>query len=360
MSKLAIIGDMHLGVKGGNQVFLDFQFWWLEEALKKMQAMGIDTVIQTGDMFDVRKFMHINVMSAVIHRLPELLKLYGIKDWFVYAGNHDTFLRDSNDICALDILHHLSTDDCVFQVVKDDVWRLDFGNQAMIAFVPWLNKNNQERLLKSIKPDTDYVFGHFEMMGMPMVAGGASCEHGLDVKHFSQYKRVISGHFHTVSQSLNVTMVGTPYHLNWNDTLDGNNRGFWVLDVETDELTLVKNEDHMTLFSVLEYDPEEKYDDGFFKPYEGNLVKVIVKEKPEPKHYKKFTDLLSKANLIDYKIIDQTIIEVEKVEISEEVLQLDTLTAMEAFIDGQSDEFLKDDVKKLAREIYVEVLSGVE
>lgn len=362
MSKIAVIGDMHLGIKAGNQYFLDFMFWWLEEALKKMQAQGVNTIIQTGDFFDTRAYIKLNVLHKVIHDFKPLLLKYGIKMWYTYAGNHDLFLRDSNEICSTDILELLWTDDDIqFVVTKNHTMMIETAEPdfSKIVLVPWINKNNEDHLLNGIPDDTDYVFGHFDMIGMPMVPGGAFCEHGMEIKRFKKYKRVISGHFHTISSHLNCTMVGTPYHLNWGDTMDGNNRGFWVLDTDTDEFTLNKNDDHMTLFSVLEYDPKETYDEKFLAPYEGTLVKVIIKEKPEAKHYKKFLELLSKTKLIDYKIIDTTMVEIENVSISEEVLQLDTLTAMEAFIDGQKDDaFNKDSVKKLAKEIYLEALGG--
>lgn len=361
--KVAVIGDMHLGVKAGNQDFLDFQFYWLEECLKKLQKMGIDTIIQTGDFFDVRQYMKLNVMHSVLVKFPTLLNKYKIIGWYTYAGNHDLFYRDSNGICSLELLKALNNPDghdtdTKFYIYADKVGYINFKGKSF-AFVPWLNKNNEKEFLAEINSNAlDYVFGHFEMVGMPMIPGGAVCERGLQTKDFSKYKRVISGHFHTVSEHLNCTMVGTPYHLNWGDTADGDNRGFWVLDTDTDEFVLHKNEEHMTLFSVIEYDHEIKYDETYFAPYEGNLVKVIVKEKPDNKHYKKFTDLLSKAKLIDYKIIDTTIIEIEKVEISEEVLSLDTLSTMNAFIDGQSDEFNKPEVKTLAKDIYLEVLNA--
>lgn len=361
MSKIAIIGDMHFGVKGGNQAFLDFQFYWLEEALKRIQAEGITRIIQTGDMFDVRPYMKFNVMHVMITKFKPLLKKYGIKNFIVYAGNHDLFYRDSNDIASIDILNLLNSDDeSIFWIIKDTVETWQDVDGATFAFVPWLNKNNQAELLSQIPPKTDYVFGHFEMVGMPMVPGGASCEHGLQIQSFKKHKRVISGHFHTISTHMNCTMVGTPYHLNWGDTLDGTNRGFWVLDTKKDTLTLHKNEDHMTLFSVIEYDPKESYDEKFFAPYAGTLVKVLVKEKGDTKHYKKFSELLSKAELIDYKIIDTTMVQIEKVEISEEVLTLDTLSAMKAYIDAQDvvESSEKDSLKKLAGDIYLEVLNG--
>jgi len=358
LSKIAIIGDMHFGIKGGNNDFLAFQEAWLEQALQKMQVMGIRTIVQTGDMFDTRQHIKGNILDFILWRFPKLLVKYGIDHWITYAGNHDIFYRDSNEKCTLDILDFLNIPDVLnFTVVKDEVKTL-FHWGEKLAFVPWLNKNNSERLLNEVlSSKATYAFGHFEMMGMPMIPG-VECEHGQDPKLFKNFKRVISGHFHTVSEYLNCTMVGTPYHLTWGDVQDGNNRGFWTLDVETDELVLHKNDDHMTLFSVIEYDPNEKYDDKSFEPYRGTISKILVKEKPDAKHYKKFIDLLAKAEMIDYKIIDTTMVEIEKVEISEEILKLDTLSAMNSFIDKQSDEFSKDNVKKLAKSIYMEALQG--
>lgn len=357
-SKVAIIGDMHFGVKAGNNDFLAFQIYWLEEALKKMQAMGITTIIQTGDMFDTRQHIKLNVLSFFLWDFVPLLDKYGIVEWITYAGNHDLFYRDSNEITSIELLKKLNgKGEVMFDVFTDNVGYIKY-NDSHLAFMPWINKNNKERLFKELADvRADYVFGHFEMAGMPMIPG-VLCEHGIDPKMFKSYKKVISGHFHTVSQHTNVTMVGTPYHITWGDVQDGNNRGFWTLDLKTDELELHKNEDHMTLFSVLTYDPAEKYTDKSLEAYKGTIAKILVKEKPEAKHYKKFVDLLAKAEMIDYKIIDTTMVEIEKVEISEEVLALDTLSAMNAYIDKQSVLNNKDKLKSLAKSIYMEVLTN--
>jgi DNA repair exonuclease SbcCD nuclease subunit len=348
---------MHFGVKAGNNDFLAFQIYWLEEALKKIQAMGITTIIQTGDMFDTRQHIKLNVLHFFINEFSPLLKKYGIERWYTYGGNHEMFYRDSNEICSLNLLMLLNDDHIMFDAAIDCNHFFRQGGKT-IVLMPWINKNNKTRLFEELAGlKADYVFGHFEMAGMPMIPG-VLCEHGIDPKEFKKFKRVISGHFHTVSQHTNVTMVGTPYHITWGDVQDGNNRGFWTLDLDTDELELHKNEDHMTLFSVIEYDPAEKYDAKSLEAYKGTIAKILVKEKPEVKHYKKFVDLLTKAEMIDYKIIDTTMVEVEKVEISEGVLALDTLSAMNAYIDKQGEEINKDRLKELAKSVYMEVLSG--
>ena len=356
---------MHWGIKAGNPYFLEFQIYWLEDTLKKLQAMGITTIIQTGDLFDTRAFIKLNILDFFLNRFTPLLEKYGIKRWITYGGNHDMYYRDSNTICSLDILKILGQRDVNYCRVDFDTFTNELGlieiNQKKLAFVPWLNKSNQADLMwKAGISGADYLFGHFELLGMPMIPG-VLCEHGLDPKEFKKFKRVISGHFHTVSQHLNCTMVGTPYHLTWGDVQDGNNRGFWTLDLETDDLVLHKNEDYMTLFSVIEYDHKSKYDESSFESYKGSIAKVLVKDKPEAKHYKKFIDLLAKADMIDYKIIDTTMVDVEKVEISEEVLSLDTLSAMNAYIDKQENvDINKDNLKNLAKSVYLEALNGVK
>lgn len=362
MNKIAIIGDMHFGVKNGHPDFLSFQLYWFEECLKKLQEMGITIIYQTGDLFDTRSHMRLNVMHAMITRFPELLEKYGIKKVIIIGGNHDMFYRDINNICSLELIQLLNDRKgftTEFSIYTDDVGVLKIGDKTL-NFVPWLNKNNQTRLLNEVSQNkADYLFGHFEMVGMPMIPG-VLCEHGVEVDQFKDHKRVISGHFHTVSESKNCTMVGTPYHITWNDVQDGNNRGFWILDVDTNELTLHKNEDHMTLFSVIKYDPTYAYDDEYFAPYEGTIAKILVSENPDPKHYKKFRALLNDVKFIDYNTIDTTMVIADKVEISEEVLSLDTLSAIRTYIDMQGDGFEKDSVKTLAEEIFMEVSTDVK
>lgn len=355
---LATIGDMHMGVKNGNKDFLAFQKFWLECALEKIQAMGITTIVQTGDFFDTRAHIKLNVLHEMIHWFPQVLERFGITHWVTYGGNHDMFYRESNEICSLDILTLLNMRGKTnFIVVKDEFEHVSVDG-FKVAIAPWLNKNNSDRILAKVATsDADYLFGHLELIGMPMIVG-VPCTDGIEPKQFSKFKRVISGHFHTVSESLNCTMVGTPYHITWGDVQDGDNRGFWTLDMETDEFVLHKNEEFMTLFNVLEYDPDHPYTESDFKTYSGTLAKVLVKSKPDVKHFKKYTDLLNKAQFIDFKIIDTTMVQIEKVEISEEALSLDTISAIDAYIDIQGDSVAKEAVKALAKDIYLEVLNG--
>ena len=56
-------------------------------------------------------------------------------------------------------------------------------------------------------------------------------EGGMDASVFSKFDRVFSGHYHMKSTKDNVTYLGNPYQLYWNDY--ASKRGFHVFDTDT-------------------------------------------------------------------------------------------------------------------------------
>ena len=357
-SSVAICGDLHFGFKNGNQVFLDFQKEWLSDHfLPELNRRGITTLIQTGDFFDIRKYLPLNVMDMVLNWLPNQLKVNGITLLIVPSGNHDLYYRDSNTISSLDILKTLRTESMDVSIYSEHVG-VQYINDKRFAFLPYLNKVPKEKLLSELTSlkDIDYLIAHLDVVGAPMMAGHV-CEEGVDLSIFNDYKRIISGHFHIPSTHKNLTYTGAPYHLSWGDISDGLPRGFYILDTDTNHLELVPNPEYMTLFSVIEYNPEQAYKEESFKLQEGNIVKVIVKEKIDEKHYKQFCKVLSSTPFIDYKILDTSSVEVEKVEISESTLTLSTISAISSYIDLQGDVINKASLKRLASEIYNEVIN---
>ena len=355
-NKVAFCGDLHLGFKNGNAEFLSFQKEWLStHFLPYLKENKITTLIQTGDFFDIRKYMPLNVMDMVLNWLPEQLEKNGIKHLYAPSGNHDLYYRDTNTISSLDLLKTLNSTTLCVEVFKDEVGVAILGNKKF-AFLPYLNKVPKDKLLDVLGgiKDVDYLVAHLDVVGSPMMVGHV-CEEGVELSVFNDYKRIISGNFHIPSTHKNLTYTGAPYQLSWGDVSDGLPRGFYVLDTDTDELDFIPNPEYMTLFSVITYDPEEKYTEKSFDVYEGSIVKVLVNKKTDEKHYKNFGKLLSSASFIDYKIIDTSTVELEKVEISEEVLSLNTISAISSYIDMQGDDINKAALKRLASEIYHEV-----
>lgn len=355
-NRVAICGDLHFGFKNGNSYFLEYQKEWLScHFLPELKKQGISVLIQTGDFFDIRKHMPLNVMDMVLNWLPDQLKKNGITSLIAPSGNHDLYYRDTNSISSLDILKTLTTNDLSVDVYSENVG-VKYIHGKRFAFLPYLNKVPKQKLLDELTElkDIDYLIAHLDVIGSLMMVGHV-CEDGVELSSFNDYRRIISGHFHIPSEHRNLTYTGAPYQLSWGDVSDGLPRGFYVLNTDTDALEFIPNPEYMTLFSVIEYDPNEKYKDDSFSLYQGNIVKVLVKEKKDEKHFKQFCKILSTTSFIDYKIIDSSSVEIEKVEISEEVLSLNTISAIACFIDKQPDDINKTALKKLASEIYHEV-----
>ncbi|BAU40194.1 hypothetical protein [Ralstonia phage RSP15] len=341
--KVAIIGDLHWGTRGGDPVFMDFQMNYFERFIDAAKKREVEQVIQVGDWLDVRK----NTNNLLIHKLcvtvPHLIKRSGMK-WIKVRGNHECFYRDDNVIGADMLLHELS----------DVVVVSEFYEEGDFAFCAWMNKNNSEHLLSELaKSKAKYCFGHFEPAGFPMYKNTPLSTHGISIDVLSKFELVFSGHYHTVSRQKNFQMVGSPYHLTWADYPDGTNRGWFLLDTETGEYEMIQNEESDSLFDAFYYDPQTEYKENTLKKYEGKIVRVVVESKPDPKHFKKFKSVLDTTKFIDYGIIDLTVAENKQVKIDAKALEVDTLSVLTNYIHSQEMDGLdKDAVSALSSDIY--------
>ena len=86
----------------------------------------------------------------------------------------------------------------------------------------------------------------------------------------------------------------------------------------------------------------------------------MVNERGTPAQFKGFKEALSKIDSIDYNVIDNSIVEVEKVEIKEEDLHTSTINVFQDYIDNQAewDETLKVGVKGLAIQMFEVATQG--
>ena len=347
MAFVAIVGDLHLGVRSGNKHFLDFQRGWIEYFLKKCQSLGVQHVIQAGDFFDVRKSVDGRVLDYIQTEFSDITRKTNIP-WSVIVGNHDIYYRDSNTIYNSKILES----NPLVSVYSKPQDVLISGHKFLM--LPWIDAELSVNLEKTLsKSEATDVIGHLEMAGFPMYAGVVQ-DHGLSIDMFSKFKQVWSGHYHTVSERQNIRYVGAPYHLTWADVVDDVNRGFYVFDTDTGKSELVKNESYMSLFRVFEYDKDVTYDQlELSKELEGCVVKVLVKEK-ESRHLAAFVKMLGNIDLIDFRIIDETITKSSDIkEIKKEDLVLDTVQVFSKCIDETEDDIMdKAAVKTLMQDIY--------
>ena len=236
MTKIAIITDIHFHARN-SQYFHDNLFMFLENTFfPYLEENAIKTVLILGDTFDKRKNVDFNNLHDVRQRFFDRLENLGIEVKIIY-GNHDVYFKNTNDVNSIDLL--LGGYKNIEIVDTHKVFEFD---ELKIGMISWINPSNLIESLNWIKTvSVDVLCGHFEINGFEMVKGH-TCENGLKAYIFDRFEKVISGHFHVISDDGRIHYIGNPNQTSWGDY--GLDKGFHVLDTTTRELTLIKNEFH--------------------------------------------------------------------------------------------------------------------
>lgn len=358
---IAKLGDLHIGSRQGSQFLRDFiKSYLIDYFIPEIVENDIKTVFQFGDFFDVRKFLYGADKDWIEYELVPVLRTHGIH-WIGLVGNHDITLAESNRLNWPSWLNSLAPD--VFTYYSETQEIILEGKKVLV--LPWINKENYARSVEAIQTtDAEYCFAHLELAGFKMYQSSV-CDHGqIDPTLLSKFKRVDTGHFHTRSFEDNIQYLGTPYHLTWEDYKDGDNRGFFIDDLTDGGELFIKNDKNQTLFRVIEYafdkmgaDVIDKWKDPTWLQDElglkGQIIKIVVNNRDNLKHYEAFCDAMKRVQCIDYNYIDNTVtVAGEKVTITEEMITTDAIEIFKADINASQNIQRKDRVCKLAEFFY--------
>lgn len=336
--KVALITDTHFGIRKGSHVFHDyFKKFYDGTFFQCLSDNNIDTVVHLGDCFDVRKGIDYWSLNWAKDNFFTPLKERGIKLHLI-VGNHDIFYKDNLSINSPVL--NLAEYDNVTIYDEPTTSRI---NGTDVYMVPWICEGNAERFVEGLdRTSAKLCMGHLELAGF-YANKDYQCQHGTDAKIFSKFSRVFSGHFHKKSSSGNVTYLGNPYQLYWND--EGDKRGFHLFDLETLELEFIENPNQM--FHKIYYDESKPLRTT---DLESTFVKLIV-EKSTPKSLSKVVDQLFDIGIHDLKIIENHDLTIDDdVEIEAE----DTLTTLTNYVTAMEGDFSKDNVMNIFKSLYVE------
>ena len=336
--RVAIITDTHYGARKGSKHLHDyFEQFYQNVFFPSLEAEGIDTIIHMGDVFDSRKSIDYYSLEWAKRVVFDPLKSY---DVHMIVGNHDCYYKNTNEVNSPELLlqtySNIKTYSEISEVAIDNL---------QVLFIPWINAENFESSVKSIKDSTSKVaMGHLELNGF-RAHRGHTMEDGMASELFEKFERTFSGHYHTRSDNGRIFYLGNPYEMFWNDVNDP--RGFTIFDTETLEHTHIENP--YKLFHNIYYEdtPLQLFK---FKEYEGKIVKVIVRKKTEPKQFEKFIDKLYSVGVQDMKIIENfQIHESEDFEVDEEE---NTISILNRYIEESDLELDKGVVKKILQDLY--------
>jgi len=356
--KVAIITDQHFGARNDSIHFLDYyEKFYREVFFPSIISNNIDTVLILGDTFDRRKYINFYSLKRSKEMFFDRLAELNIQVHML-AGNHDTYFKNTNEINSVDLI--LKEYDNINVIDTPQTIQLEYEqHQYDICMLPWICSDNYDQSISEIKnTSATLCMGHLEIAGFTMHRGMKS-EEGLSRELFRRFDMVFSGHYHHRSTQENITYLGNPYELTWNDFNDP--RGFHIFDLSTRSLEFIQNNNVM--FNRVIYDDKEKSISEItnmdLSVYKNTYVKVVVINKTNPYLFDQFMNNLYNNNPIDVTIAEDYIDLTESMEDDNIIDQAeDTITIINKFIDSVENENIDNNkLKNVLKELYVEALS---
>lgn len=340
---VALITDQHLDGRKGSIAFWEyFNKFYDEVFFPTLKERGITTVIDLGDTFDNRKNIDYNVWARIRRNYFDRLADNNISVHMI-LGNHCVYYKNTNEINAPDLL--LDTYDNI-QIYSQPETVMIEGTK--ILMLPWINAQNYEETMRWIKDTSaEIAMGHLELNGFE-VTPGMLHEGGMDPDIFFKFKQVFSGHFHHKSSRGNITYLGNPYQMFWNDYKDS--RGFHLYEPKSNKLQFIKNP--FEIFKKIYYDDSQSQEINP-EEYANTYVKVVVEQKTDFFKFEKLIESLYNANVLDLKIIE-TMVEKDKKDVDINLEITDTLSLLNEYIDEVEMTVNKNELKSIMRSLYIE------
>ena len=259
--KVAIIADLHMGVKKSDQTFMDSQLrFFKNQFVQELKQQEIDTIVVCGDVFDTRQTLNVQTENVVIDLFKNILKDFTIH---IIVGNHDMFHTNTtevNSLKSLDLLPNVT--------VYEQMTEIQFGGKSTLM-LPWIVNYEDFDLL--VLKNYKFCFAHLDIIGFDM--GGHLSEHGLTMKQImSKIDHTFTGHYHCRINRENIegktiTYVGSPYQIT---RIDRNqDRGYLVLDTETEKYEWHNNTQSMR-FNTFTYPDVDR------NKVKGNVVDLHI------------------------------------------------------------------------------------
>lgn len=357
--KVAIINDVHFGVRNNSDVFIEYQKRFYSEILfPYLEKHKIKNIWILGDFYDNRKVINFKSQNTVRKIFLEPVVEKGLH-LTVIPGNHDLFYNNTSQICSLKELLGYFTENVSILMNPTEI---QYTPETRVLWLPWINSENKQESFEAIeKSKADVVLSHLELANFD-VYKGIPAHAGMESSIFSKFKMVLTGHYHTKSHRDNIYYLGSQMQFTWGDCDDP--KYFHVLDLKTHKLTAVKNP--IEIYKKIKYNAHTKFTGK--EDYKNKFIKIIIEEKKNAYEFDRFVEQLEQSECLDIAITDATIygnFENSSVELlNEQDVQTaseDILSFMSEYIDNVDETSLdRSRLKTIMNSIFREAeLLGV-
>lgn len=330
-SKVAIFSDLHLGIYGNSELWHKIAIKWAEWIGEELHKQKVRDILFLGDFFHNRS----EISVQTIHVASEILEVLSNFEIYMIIGNHDAYYKNRADVHSLGLLRGHPN----LHIIDRPTIIPAFDKELLM--VPW----NAELL----DGEFDYIFGHFEIQNFKM-NNFKICDHGLSAKDLlAKSENIFSGHFHHRNKKTynegTIHYVGNTFPMDFSDV--GNIKGYYTLDVETNELEFFENTvspkfKKILVSKIKEYKKED---------YQNNIIKLVVDMSLTESQVEKVQIFISKFNPFqvhtEYNITTKTIEDVEEID------SIEVMDSITEFIDQMKLEDVKQtEVSKIMKGLY--------
>jgi DNA repair exonuclease SbcCD nuclease subunit len=346
--KIAILGDAHFGARNDSLAFHAFFEKFYKFFFKQLKENGVDTIVQLGDLWDRRKYVNFQTLSESRKYFFDELKAQNLK-MITILGNHDVVFKNTLEVNSSSLLLQEYSNITVI----DKPTTVELADGSKIAMIPWICADNYAGCFSEMNStEAEICMGHFEIAGFEMYRGHP-CEGGLQSDTFTRFDTVFSGHYHHRSTKGNISYLGTPYELTWQDY--GDTKGFHIFDTVTRELTFIMNP--YSMFVRLEYNDKgvEPIDLDVYA-LKDTYLKLVVVNKTDYYKFDQFINKLYTKGCHDIKIVED-MSEFQQGEVDETIDLEDTLSILSNYVDSVNTDVDKEKIKTYMKSLYTEAIN---
>ena len=268
--KICFITDIHFGIHSNSEEFLKYQKKFFDEYFfPYLEENGIKEIVSLGDEFDNRKNINFNTLHESKSMLFDRIEKEDYR-LTIILGNHNIYFKHFDEVNSTNLLFKQYKNINIIERPTE----VDYAG-VKIMLVPWINKNNEEFILKAMaETNAKFLGGHFEIPNIKL-NNNWKFESGVDHNVLNKFDAVWSGHYHIKIIRDNFMYLGCPFHLDWGDV--SYDHGFHIFDTETKELEFVKNP--LRIFNIIEYfEAGIDINEFNYEFYKDSYIRVIISE----------------------------------------------------------------------------------
>ena len=275
INDIIFLSDPHFGAKSASVEWLEnmvdyFENFFFPLVRKEISEGYNPVIVVTGDYFDNRQHIDIDVMNKAMDIMEKMESLCGV---YMMIGNHDIYKKKETDITSLRVFDKYKN-----VTVVPDTLALTIKGDHTFLLVSWVGDFAKEnKMIAKYKDKYEYIVMHTEISGMTY-DNNRPIINGVNLSPVDENCHIISGHIHKRQGNKKAMYLGSPYHLTKSDV--GNEKGIYCFRVNDEggiSVNFTQN-DYSPKFIKEDFSKYGKKPEAWADIVKNNYVEIVFEE----------------------------------------------------------------------------------